>query len=181
MIKLISYLVVLLFIIVVSALGGLVGFIISLVIVANLNNFMVKKKPHTPYIRPTTKTIWPEPIPDAPTHMELPVSSTRLDPTESIRDQEKRLYEQTSMISVPVYLRHEYREYLQSPEWNRLRKSTLKRDGYRCTHCGYIGPLQVHHTIYTGIFEMSFTEDQLISLCNDCHAAEHKRLNTLKD
>ena len=73
-----------------------------------------------------------------------------------------------------------YRLYLRSEPWRVLRKLTLKRDGHRCTRCGYIGNLQVHHTNYSGIETMSFTIDQLETVCTICHANIHTGLLSMK-
>lgn len=87
----------------------------------------------------------------------------------------------TSQTSVPEDMYLEYRAYLKSPEWYALRKLALKRDSHRCTRCGYIGNLQVHHTNYTGIYEnFDFSIDQLESICRDCHRDVHQGILSMK-
>ena len=81
---------------------------------------------------------------------------------------------------VPFELHGAYREYLKSDEWYELRKLVIKRDSHRCTRCGYIGNLQVHHTNYSGIETMSFTIDQLETVCTICHANIHTGLLSMK-
>jgi len=75
---------------------------------------------------------------------------------------------------VPTEYYDEYRKYLSSAEWKTLRKQVIKRDNHRCVRCDYIGYLQVHHTSYDGIKSMSFSLDQLETVCNDCHKQIHQ-------
>lgn len=77
------------------------------------------------------------------------------------------------ILRVPPELFTAYREYLQSSEWHSLRQSAKKRDRFRCTRCGYIGNLQVHHIHYNGIYTMEFTLDQLETVCKECHNSIH--------
>ena len=100
-----------------------------------------------------------------------PIQSPYVKPL-SIRD----AWLQTDMTRVPSDCYATYREYLLSPEWKALRKLALKRDSYRCQHCGYIGDrLQVHHLSYDGIYTMNFHVDQLQTLCSWCHSNIHSK------
>ncbi len=65
-----------------------------------------------------------------------------------------------------------YKQYLKSKEWDKKRKSTLKRDNYTCQKCGSKSKkLEVHHSTYDRIYK-EIPKD-LISLCVDCHKREH--------
>jgi hypothetical protein len=70
----------------------------------------------------------------------------------------------------------EYKEYLKSDTWQRLRSERLKIDGYKCQRCGRPMDLQVHHLYYP--IELG-TEDpyrDLITLCDGCHEfVEHQK------
>lgn len=67
----------------------------------------------------------------------------------------------------------QYHDYLQSPEWDTLRRAVLKRDGYRCTNCGATGRrLDVHHKTYAR-FGREMSGD-LTTLCRHCHNLEHE-------
>lgn len=87
--------------------------------------------------------------------------------------------------SVPPMYYSAYSDYLKSPEWRAFRKLVLKRDKYRCVDCGVpayhkdICPtgsrLQVHHIHYDGIDTMTFTIDQCVSVCKQCHDIRHGR------
>lgn len=71
--------------------------------------------------------------------------------------------------------RTQYREYMRSFAWKEVRKKVLKRDKYACRHCGSLyGDLQVHHVTYIRLGE-ELLED-LLTLCDACHVAEHQRL-----
>ena len=71
--------------------------------------------------------------------------------------------------------RLQYRNYLRSREWKDKRKLVLIRDGYMCQHFGsFYGDLQIHHVTYIRL-GAELLED-LLTLCDDCHKAEHKRL-----
>ena len=92
-------------------------------------------------------------------------------PYVSIRD----TWELSDRAHVPRDMYRQYREYLMSTEWKAIRLLALKRDMHRCTICGYIGNrLQVHHTSYDGIYNMTFTLDQLQTVCDLCHEDLHR-------
>ena len=64
-----------------------------------------------------------------------------------------------------------YRGYIKGYEWRKKRKLVVLRDGGLCRACGKLGS-HVHHTHYRS-FGKEATED-LVLLCNSCHAKEHK-------
>lgn len=56
--------------------------------------------------------------------------------------------------------------------WELIRKAVLRRDRFQCQGCGATLGLNVHHIVPVS----RGGEDDprnLISLCNDCHAAIH--------
>jgi len=54
------------------------------------------------------------------------------------------------------------------------RELALQRDGYKCTQCGGVQQLSVHHKDRSGRTDNPNHElDNLISLCNKCHIHEH--------
>lgn len=68
-----------------------------------------------------------------------------------------------------------YHEYLQTPEWQQMRKSKVRSAGFRCQRCFWRDrKLDVHHLTY----ERRGAEhrDDLIVLCRPCHEAEHGRI-----
>lgn len=76
---------------------------------------------------------------------------------------------------IPSQYYEAYANYLKSPEWRVLRKEVLKRDKYKCVDCGAFGKLQVHHIHYDGVETMTFSVDQCVSVCHDCHDIRHGR------
>lgn len=69
----------------------------------------------------------------------------------------------------------EFHTLYDHPLWKRKRAAILKRDNYKCTVCGSIKDLQVHHTYYY-IEEMApwlYPDESLLTLCEDCHHSWH--------
>ena len=70
------------------------------------------------------------------------------------------------------------KKFYDSKEWAAVRTYVLMRDRYRCTRCKNPAE-EVHHIIRLSpenIWDVNITlnPDNLISLCKDCHFAEHK-------
>ena len=73
-----------------------------------------------------------------------------------------------------------YEDHIDSPEWRKVRKKVLERDGHRCTVCGKNINLHVHHLSYKHLgYEMEFMDD-LTTLCRDCHGDIHDRLKKIR-
>ena len=76
----------------------------------------------------------------------------------------------------------EYLEYLQSDWWKHISKERMKIDKYKCCMCGCTGSpsnrLQAHHINYYHIKEEDVWND-LITLCDCCHASVHKMMNRI--
>lgn len=91
--------------------------------------------------------------------------------------------ESPKLLKIPLELYEDYRIYLKSSNWRKLRQQRFKLDGYRCVRCGYIGNAkQVHHTHYNGIKSMNFSLDQLETVCIYCHSRIHRgELSMSKD
>lgn len=67
-----------------------------------------------------------------------------------------------------------YKDYLQSPEWKKIRKRILKRANYKCEICKVMKAYQVHHKHYKNIFNEK--DKDLIAVCGTCHQDKHKLL-----
>jgi 5-methylcytosine-specific restriction endonuclease McrA len=63
---------------------------------------------------------------------------------------------------------------LDDREYQRLRERVLRRDAWRCQFCGSMTNLEVHHQRFRSHSGPDH-EDNLITLCNDCHSAAHRR------
>lgn len=65
-------------------------------------------------------------------------------------------------------------------DWQWRRREVIIRDDYECQECGALGgrkgetPLHVHHTdpVSNG---GSDGRDNLVTLCDDCHAGKHSK------
>ncbi len=57
-------------------------------------------------------------------------------------------------------------------EYQKLRNQVLKRDNWRCQHCGKSTDLQIHHIKHRSQLG-SDAQDNLITLCFTCHTIEH--------
>jgi len=73
----------------------------------------------------------------------------------------------------------EYREYLNSPGWDKKREAALKRAGGRCQLCNYPNDLEVHHRTYDRVKRERVGD--LFVLCEKCHKRFHGKLPTLKE
>ena len=56
--------------------------------------------------------------------------------------------------------------------YERLRQQVLRRDGWRCQLCGTMSNLEVHHKEFRS-HSGDDSEENLITLCTECHAAIH--------
>ena len=62
---------------------------------------------------------------------------------------------------------------LDSDQYCLLREEVLRRDGWRCQMCGSLKNLQVHH-IQSRSRLGNDSEQNLITLCADCHKSMHE-------
>jgi len=56
--------------------------------------------------------------------------------------------------------------------YEELRNQVLRRDGWRCQFCGTMCDLEVHHKEFRS-HSGADSEENLITLCAQCHAAVH--------
>lgn len=80
---------------------------------------------------------------------------------------------------IRVYSR-QYRDYLDSPQWEYKRQQRFGIDGYRCVMCGRheheVGSLDVHHVTYRNFTHENVLTD-LCTLCRPCHDKIHNYWN----
>ena len=63
---------------------------------------------------------------------------------------------------------------LDSEGYSKLHLQVLERDRWRCQFCGSMQHLQVHHLKFRS--QSGGDEEQnLITLCAECHAATHSK------
>jgi len=65
---------------------------------------------------------------------------------------------------------------LHGKHYCELREEVLQRDGWRCQLCGSVMNLTVHHQRYRSRSGEDL-EQNLITLCSECHAALHRRVS----
>ena len=76
---------------------------------------------------------------------------------------EDRLYDTTEM---------RYDLYLQTAEWQTLRRIKMETAGHRCQVCNSdAGPLEIHHRTYERRGKERM--DDLTVLCRRCHQVHH--------
>jgi 5-methylcytosine-specific restriction endonuclease McrA len=61
---------------------------------------------------------------------------------------------------------------LNPEEYEQLRGHVLRRDSWRCQSCGSMSNLEIHHKEFRS-HSGDDAEQNLITLCNACHAAAH--------
>ena len=70
-----------------------------------------------------------------------------------------------------------YEYYIKSEQWQKKRKLRLEIDNNQCVMCGRHSKLNVHHLTYQNLgFENAC--DDLVTLCETCHALHHSYENT---
>ncbi|MGO9539970.1 MAG: HNH endonuclease [Terriglobales bacterium] len=57
--------------------------------------------------------------------------------------------------------------------YEALRQEILRRDNWRCQSCGSMSNLEVHHRQFRS-HSGSDSEENLITLCADCHHKSHR-------
>jgi hypothetical protein len=71
-----------------------------------------------------------------------------------------------------------YRELLLSPRWQQTRLRIFERDAWTCQMCGRRNrTLHCHHAAYDPAQARepwNTADDLLVTLCADCHDAEHE-------
>jgi 5-methylcytosine-specific restriction endonuclease McrA len=63
---------------------------------------------------------------------------------------------------------------LDPVSYKTLRQHVLRRDGWRCQSCGAMSNLEVHHKQFRSHSGCD-SEENLITLCSDCHLTLHVR------
>jgi hypothetical protein len=72
--------------------------------------------------------------------------------------------------------REKYAAYLCSREWSVLKKEVHERAGGVCERCRLNGIDSVHHLTYARKYRERI--DDLLALCNGCHAYIHAKTDT---
>lgn len=69
-----------------------------------------------------------------------------------------------------------YGDLLKDPRWQKKRLEIFERDGWRCVWCKKENEtLHIHHVDYQmGLKPWEYSNDQLLTLCEDCHHGEYE-------
>jgi len=62
---------------------------------------------------------------------------------------------------------------LDPKSYESLRQHVLRRDGWRCQSCGAMSTLEVHHQSFRS-HAGEDSDENLITLCANCHNAVHR-------
>lgn len=79
--------------------------------------------------------------------------------------------------------RKSYSEKLLDPRWQQMRLRVYERDNFTCVSCGSKDKtLHAHHPQYHPYAEgpWDYDQDEIITLCADCHSDEHSGLESSK-
>jgi 5-methylcytosine-specific restriction endonuclease McrA len=68
---------------------------------------------------------------------------------------------------------------LDPKAYRELHRQVLERDGWRCQACATMQNLQVHH-LKLRSHSGSDTEQNLITLCTECHERLHRKPSSCK-
>lgn len=76
-----------------------------------------------------------------------------------------------------------YREQLLHPNWQRRRLEMLARAVWMCQRCGDTDKtLHVHHKGYVkGRMAWEYEDQELLVVCDECHAEEHRLFGEISD
>ena len=68
-----------------------------------------------------------------------------------------------------------YKEQIKHPKWQKKRLEILERDKFECFFCNYQSHKNhVHHKKYiTGKLAWEYLDNDLMTVCNDCHRKIH--------
>lgn len=74
-----------------------------------------------------------------------------------------------------------YAEKLKDPRWQKKRLLIMQRDNFTCRFCGdNESTLNVHHLSYSAN-PWDTPDDELITICEDCHQYEHDNRKNIED
>ena len=73
----------------------------------------------------------------------------------------------------------EYNKYLKSDHWIQIRRKRKQIDNHSCYLCHKRKQLNVHHLSYAQLHNED-VENDLVTLCHDCHRMLHRIQNGVK-
>jgi len=89
-----------------------------------------------------------------------------------IRDEHNKQFIRPSFAhKIPKILLDEYKEYINSPKWQRKRQQRLALDNNECKLCFTRDNLRVHHISYDQLGDEPMKH--LLTVCRECHTMIH--------
>ena len=102
------------------------------------------------------------------------ISMMIMDAAKKAISMETDLLNEFQSFRLPELKSMPYKEYLQTPEWDQIRRRSLIIADHRCQVCEASSvELHVHHKTYERRGEE--LPDDLIVLCKTCHEDIHKK------
>jgi hypothetical protein len=151
--------------------GGRFGVIfVAAGVGANIARFLAKEVLSALFVNPSASSIPPSPEKEPPT-LQLPEKRACGYP-ELLFDGNKDAVLNSKWEGI---------YYDEPPDWEERRNICRQRDNFFCCLCGEKKRLHVHHIIPKGkLYKGSHSLQNLVTLCQDCHAAQeyydHKHL-----
>ena len=105
-------------------------------------------------------------------------ASTWKDYKDWLKEQEKHPKPKKKVEKKTPTRKEAYVEELKHPMWIKKRNIILDRDKHKCTMCGSVKNLCVHHTKYVeGNKAWEYPNSLLVTLCSCCHDKVHSERN----
>ena len=86
-----------------------------------------------------------------------------------------KLTKRNKYRTVLPYKYDNYKQFLNSTDWLKMRYKVLKRDDFECQYC-HNKATQVHHLKYTTKAYHAEKLCNLIAVCSQCHKDKHTEL-----
>jgi len=68
------------------------------------------------------------------------------------------------------------KEFLLTPYWKAIAEKTKKKAGFKCLMCNGKNNLATHHRTYDNHGDELYHMEDLVVICEDCHAKFHDKI-----
>ena len=90
-------------------------------------------------------------------------------------DKFKQVYIPESRFAPYTSARIGLDDYTHTHIWQKLRKLRLVKDNFQCFKCKTAINVEVHHIHYPAVWGTESVDNDLITLCAECHAEIHSK------
>lgn len=97
----------------------------------------------------------------------------RVDCISKCEDKYKQVFVISNILAPYTSAKIAEDDYLQTEIWKEKRMARFRLDGFKCQRCGSGKNLVCHHIRYPAAWGLENIEDDLITLCDDCHSIVH--------